>query len=122
MDVWQIAVSVAASALVSLGTALGARPRPEPSARDTMLPAAPLQPGVSLSSAETEALRGRVTALELRAGPQEERVAALEARERERDEAAAEFRGEMRARLARLFERLRIKWEERHGGDRGSDG
>jgi hypothetical protein len=110
MDTWQIAVSVG-GALVSIGSALNAR-REQPH-HETVLPPAPAPAALPAGSAELEALRTRAGALE-------GRVEALEARERARDEAAAEFRGEIKARLARVFERLRIKWEERH--ERGSDG
>lgn len=106
-DLWTIVTAVAA-ALVAVGAHL--RPRPaDPPARETHLLPAPSSPAVSLTECMgCAALR--------------EDVREIERRERARDDAAAEYRGEVRAGLARIFERLRIRKEERHGGDRGSEG
>jgi hypothetical protein len=112
MEAWEIAVPVA-SALVAIGTSLGSRAARHGAARHTALPLA-AAPGATVSSAEHDALRAYAEQLE-------RRVEALEARERQRDDGAAEFRGEVRAYLARISERLRITREERHGRERGSD-
>ncbi len=93
--VWEIGIAVA-GALVSIGAALSRR---EP-LRETLAPPAPATVGVT--AAELEAVRGEVARLDAR-------VAGLEERERAGAEHAAEFRGEMRAAIGRIFDKLSIR-------------
>ncbi len=115
MDAWQYVVSIGvpiASALIAIGARLA--PAAPPAPRETRLPPEP-PPPAPMHLSGPGGLERDLAGLAAR-------VTGLEDRERERDDAAAEYRGEFRAGLARIFERLRIRKEERHGGDRGSEG
>ena len=97
--VWEIGIAVA-GALVSIGAALARREPP----RETLAPPAPSPTPATLqvTAAELEGLRGEVARLDAR-------VAGLEERERAGAEHAAEFRGEMRAAIGRIFDKLSIR-------------
>ena len=100
--IWEIGIALA-GALVSIGAALARR---EPS-RETLVPPAAPAPSpapatLQVTAAELEAVRGEVARLDAR-------VAGLEERERAGAEHAAEFRGEMRAAIGRIFDKLNIQ-------------
>jgi hypothetical protein len=95
--VWEIGIALA-GALVSIGAALARR---EP--RETLVPPpAPAPATLQVTAAELEAVRGEVARLDTR-------LAGLEERERAGAEQAAEFRGEMRAAVGRIFDKLNIQ-------------
>lgn len=100
-----------AAFLVSVGQAIQGK-SPE---RQTALPPAPVAippPAPSQPNSELESVKADVK--ELKSDFRE-----LKELERETSDAAAEFRGEMRAKLARIFERLKIRNEDRN--DRSSE-
>jgi hypothetical protein len=101
--IWEIGIATA-GALVSIGAALARRDPP----RETLAPS-PTPATLQVTAAELEAVRGEVARLE-------ERITGLEDRERAGAEHAAEFRGQVRESLGRIFDKLNIQ----RAGERGS--
>jgi hypothetical protein len=93
--VWEIAIALG-GALVSIGAALARR---EP--REAPPPPSPASVKLQVNAAELEAVRDDVARLEAR-------IEGIEERERMGAEHAAEFRGEMRAAIGRVFDKLNI--------------
>lgn len=116
MDLVGLGTAIAAGAglLLAVGNALSGK-RPDAPAREALPPPPPPQPSAPgfVGLAEYEALRREVER-------QRDRLDAIEAQRREEAEARAEYHADVKAKLAVLMDRLRVRKEERPRADRES--